>query len=137
MRLQLHSDDALKPNHAVAYESTVTLRSQSFSGVEFTILRLSFGRRMDLARRVLELSKRLDFHAAGEGLEDNLEANILASEIDHLYLAWGLVAIRGLTVDGAEATPELLTEKGPEELASEIVTAIKAQCGLSESERKN
>jgi hypothetical protein len=121
----------------VQYQSTVTQPSRCIGGVEFTILRLSFARRMDLARRVLELSRRLEFHQAGEGVEDNIQANILGCEIDQLYLRWGLIAIVGLTVDGMDATPELIAEKGPEDLAREIVSAIKSQCGLSESERKN
>jgi len=106
-------------------------------GVEFTVLRLSFARRMDLARRVLDLSRRMEFQQAGEGVEDNIQANILGCEIDQLYLRWGLIGITGLTVDGADATPDLIAEKGPEDLAREIVSAIKSQCGLSETERKN
>ena len=121
----------------VQYESTVTQPSCCISGVQFTILRLSFARRMDLARRVLELSRRQEFQQAGEGVEDNLQANILGCEIDQLYLRWGLIGITGITVDGVDATPDLIAEKGPEDLAREIVTAIKSQCGLSESERKN
>jgi len=92
---------------------------------------------MELARRVLELSRRLEFQQAGEGIENNIQANILSCEIDQLYVRWGLVGITGLTVDGMDATPELIAEKGPEDFAHEIVTAIKFQCGLSESERKN
>lgn len=121
----------------VQYESTVTQPSRCVAGVEFTVLRLSFARRMDLARRVLELSRRLEFQQAGESVEENIQANILSFEIDQLYLRWGLIAVTGLTVDGMDATPELIAEKGPEELAREIVNAIKSQCGLSESERKN
>jgi hypothetical protein len=121
----------------VQYESTVTQPSCSMAGVEFTVVRLSFARRMELARSVLALSRRLEFQQAGEGVEDNIQANILSCEIDQLYLRWGLIGITGLTVDGMDATPELIAEKGPEDLAREIVSAIKSQCGLDESERKN
>jgi hypothetical protein len=107
------------------------------AGVEFTILRLSFARRTELARRVLELSRRLEFHESGDDIEDKLQANILACEIDRLYLDWGLVAVHGLTIDGMDPTSEVLAEKGPEDLGREIVTAVKAQCGLTEEERKN
>ena len=34
-------------------------------------------------------------------------------------------------------TPAQLLEKGPEDLAREVVSAIKEQFGLSEAERKN
>jgi hypothetical protein len=121
----------------IQYESTVAQPSCCMAGVEFTVLRLSFARRMELARRVLELSRRLEFQQAGEGVEDNIQANILSFEIDQLYLRWGLIGITGLTVDGMDATPELIADKGPEDLAREIVNAIKSQCGLGESERKN
>jgi hypothetical protein len=115
----------------------VTLPSKTTQGVEFTIIRLSFARRMELARRVLELSRQMEFHQAGEGIDESIEANILSCEIDRLYLRWGLAAISGLIIDGMEATAELLAEKGPENLADEIVAAVKAECGLTENERKN
>lgn len=137
MKFQLPSDDVENRTGQVQYDSAVTLQAKSMEGVEFTILRLSLARRMDLARRVLELSRRLEFREAGEGVEDRLEANVLSCEINQLYLNWGLIGIDGLRIDGADATPELLAEKGPEDLATEVVTAIKAQCGLSENERKN
>jgi hypothetical protein len=54
-----------------------------------------------------------------------------------MYLQWGLVRIEGLVIDGEAATAVQLLEKGPEDLASEVVGAIKEQCGLSETERKN
>jgi hypothetical protein len=54
-----------------------------------------------------------------------------------MYLHWGLLSIEGLTIDGEPATAERLLEKGPEDLAREVVSAIKGQCALSEPERKN
>jgi len=137
MKFPLRSDEALRRSKPVEYESTVTLEARSMAGVRFTVLRLSFARRMELARRVLELSQRLEFKQAGEAVDDNIEANILGCEIDNLYLSWGLVAVHGLTIDGVDATPELIAAKAPEELAREIVAAIKAECGLTEAERKN
>ena len=35
------------------------------------------------------------------------------------------------------ATAESLIESGPEELFKEALAAVKAECGLSENERKN
>jgi len=43
----------------------------------------------------------------------------------------------GLALDGVMATPELLAEAGPEELFREAVSVVRAQTGLSPSERKN
>lgn len=137
MKFLSHSDNDRLGKAAVEYGSTLTLPSRSIAGVEFTVLRLSLARRMELARRVLELSRRMEFRDAGGNVEEKIEANILGCEIDQVYIHWGLVAISGLTIDGVIATPELLSEKGPEDLAREIVDAVKAQCGLTENERKN
>jgi len=137
MKFLSHSDDTSPNKPPVEYRSTVTLPSRTMEGVEFTIIRLSFARRMELARKVLELSRQMEFHQAGEGVDENIEANILSCEIDRLYLRWGLAAIDGLLIDGMEATAELIAEKGPENLADEIVAAVKAECGLTENERKN
>jgi hypothetical protein len=137
MRFLSHSDETPHNKVPVKYQSTVSLPSRTMQGVEFTIIRLSFARRMELARRVLELSRQMEFHQAGEGIDESIEANILSCEIDRLYLRWGLAAISGLIIDGMEATAELLAEKGPENLADEIVAAVKAECGLTENERKN
>jgi hypothetical protein len=136
MKFLSHSDDRMG-KAAVTYASTLTLPSLSMAGVEFTVLRLSLARRMGLARKVLELSRRMDFRDAGGSVEDKIEASVLGCEIDQVYIDWGLVGISGLTIDGVIATPELVSEKGPEGLAREIVDAIKAQCGLTENERKN
>ena len=54
-----------------------------------------------------------------------------------MYLRWALVGVDGLEIDGEAATAEQLLDRGPEELAREIVVAIKEECGLSEAERKN
>ena len=98
---------------------------------------MSFGRRMELSRQIREISGRAEFLAAGNQLQEKIEANILAQEIDAMYVNWGLVSIDGLTIDGEAATAAHLLEKGPEELMREIVNAIKEQCGLTEAERKN
>jgi hypothetical protein len=122
---------------ALCYESVVSIDSTALPGVRFVIHRISFGRRMELSRRVRELSQRAEFLGAGTELHEKIEANILAQEIDAMYLRWGLVSIDGLSIDGEPATAAQLLEKGPEDLAREIVSAIKDQCGLSDPERKN
>jgi len=106
-------------------------------GVRFSIHRVSFGRRMELSRRVRELTRKAEFLDASNELHEKIEASILAQEIDAMYLGWGLATIEGLVIDGETATAVQLLEKGPEELVREVVSAIKEQCGLSETERKN
>jgi hypothetical protein len=119
------------------YESVVKMRSKMMPGITFEIKRVSFGRRMELARRVREISQRAEFLEAGGQLQEKIEASLLRQEIEATYLQWGLSRLDGLTIDGEPANAERLIEKGPEELTREIVTAIKGQCGLSEEERKN
>jgi len=132
------SDERTVPrNGTLQYESIVSIDSKAAPGVRFAIHRISFGRRMELSRRVRELSRKAEFLEAGTEMHEKIEANILAQEIDAMYLQWGLLSIEGLIIDGETATTERLLEKGPEELTREVVDAIKAQCGLSEPERKN
>ena len=45
-----------------------------------------------------------------------MDAALLRAEIDRLYVMWGVRGVSGLRVDGAEATPELLAEAGPEDV---------------------
>jgi len=121
----------------VSYESALKIDSTTIPGVSFKIIRVSFRRRMDLVRQVRELSNKVEFLGAGSELKDKIDANLLAQEIETLYLRWGLVDLDGLTIDGEAPTVDKLLDSGPEELVREIVRAIKARCGLSEAERKN
>ena len=119
------------------YNSTVTLPSKVVKGVRFTITRMSFGRRIELTRRIRELGQKIEYLEAGEELKEKIEATLLTQQVERLYLEWGLREIQGLEIDGKAATPETLIVDGPEELCREIVAAIRAECGLSEEERKN
>jgi hypothetical protein len=119
------------------YESSAVVESQVVHGVTFTIAKMSFGRRVELMRRVRELARRLEFLEAGQEPGDKMDAALLQTEIDRLYLAWGLRAVSGLLLDGAGATPELLAEAGPEDLFREALAAVRAETGLTEAERKN
>lgn len=130
-------NEAVQDKARVTYESEISIESGALPGVTFAIRRISFGRRMELSRRVREITRRAEFLEAGSELNDKIEAGILTQEVDAMYLRWALVGVEGLAIDGDAATAELLLDKGPEELTREIVSAIKDQCGLSETERKN
>lgn len=119
------------------YESTVTIDSKLSEGVRFTIARMTFGRRIDLMRRVRQLSAQLEFEKAGSDVGDRLQASLLGAEIDELYLRWGLKTIEGLELDGCEPSIDSLITTGPEALCREIIAAIKRECSLTEEERKN
>jgi len=119
------------------YESVEVVESQLAQGVTFTIAKMSYGRRVELMRKIRELSRKLEFFNAGSEPGDKMDAALLEAEINRLYLRWGLRSVSGLTLDGAEATPDLLAENGPEDLFQEALAAIRAQAGLTEAERKN
>jgi len=119
------------------YETTVLVDSEVAPGVQFGIRRMSFGRRLELTRQIRTLAERVEFLAAGETAKEKLDAAVLAAEIDRTYLLWGLTEVMGLELDGAPATPESLTERGPEDLCREALAVVKAECGLSEDEVKN
>jgi hypothetical protein len=57
--------------------------------------------------------------------------------MDRLFLEWGLESVRGLEIDGEDATVASMIDRGPEELVHEALSIVKAECGLSETERKN
>ncbi len=119
------------------YESSVWCDAGSFAGVRFEIARVSFGRRIELARKIREIGRKLEYLDAGPDARDKLEATLLGAQIYRAYLEWGLIAVEGLSIDGEAATPGTLIERGPVELAAEVLGRIKTECGLSEFERKN
>lgn len=124
-------------SHHMSWESRKVVASTARPGVEFVIGRMTFGRRIELMRQVRDLAAKIEYFEAGHGAKNDMEASLLGAEIDRLYVGWGLEDIRGLEIDGSAATPQLLIERGPEELFLEALTAIKAECGLAENERKN
>ena len=121
----------------MTYESVVVIESRAAPGVTFTVAKMSYGRRTELMRRIRELARHVEFLEAGKEPGEKMDAALLEAEIGRLYVGWGLRAISGLVVDGANATPELLAESGPEDLFREALAAVQEQAGLSQAERKN
>jgi hypothetical protein len=122
---------------AEKYASSVWFDSETREGVRFGILRISFGRRIELARRIREIGRRAEFLEASGDAREKLEATVLAAEIDRAYLEWGLIGVEGMEIDGVAATAGSVIEAGPVELTAEILSRIKRECGLTEDERKN
>jgi len=120
-----------------AHESSAWFDAETRAGVRFRVARISVVRRIELARRIREIGRKVEFLEAGQDPREKLEAAVLAAEIDRAYLEWGLAEIQGLEIDGELATPALLIEKGPLDLAKEMLAGIKRECGLSEDHRKN
>ncbi len=92
---------------------------------------------MDLMRRVRDLAVRLEYFEAGRDEKNQMEASLLAAQIDRIYLEWGLESLEGLSIDGQEADCSSFLDHGPEKLVEEALTLVRAECGLSEQERKN
>ena len=120
-----------------AWESSRVVSSAVRPGVEFVIARMTFGRRIELMKRVRDLAARIEFFEAGQDAKNGMEASLLGAEIDRLYILWGVEEIRGLELDGQPATAETLIARGPEDLLGEALAAVKLECGLNETERKN
>ncbi len=119
------------------WQSSVAVKSVAWPGVELVVARMSFGRRLDLMRRIRDLAARAEFLEAGENGKDRMDASLLAAEIDRLYVEWGVVEIRGIEFNEQAADVRGLLETGPEELFREALAAVKSESGLSETERKN
>lgn len=113
------------------------VESKMHPGVQYTLARMTFGRRIELMRRVRDLAARLEFFEAGCDAKNGMEASLLGAEIDRLYVRWGVEGVRGLDLDHAPATVETMIESGPEDLFTEMLEAVRSECGLSETERKN
>src|SRR5690242_13495855 len=121
----------------MTYESVSMVESRVSPGVTFAVARMSFGRRVELMRRVRALARQMEFLEAAREPADRMDAAMLQAEIDRLFLTWGLRSISGLQLDGVEASPDSLAEVGPEDLFREALAAVRAETGLNEEERKN
>lgn len=119
------------------YESVAWFDAQSLEGVRYAIARISLGRRIELARRMREIGRKVEYLAAGDDAREKLEAAVVSAEIDRAYLEWGLAEVAGLSIDGEAATPESAIEKGPMKLAAEMLARVKAEWSQSGDERKN
>lgn len=121
----------------MTYESHEIIASAVQPGVSYTVNRMSFGRRIELMRRVRDIAPRLECFRAGTTQQDKIEASLLSAEVDRLYVEWGLKDVEGLAIDGAPATPASLALAGPEDLFREAVHFVKRACKLSQQEIKN
>ena len=87
------------------YTSEAVVESRVVPGVTFTIAKMSFGRRVELMRRVRELARRTEFLAASGDAGDKMDAALLQAEIERMYVMWGVKAVSGLVVDGTRGGP--------------------------------
>ena len=117
------------------YSSVVRRESALWPGVVYRIERMSFGRRIELMKVVRDATTKIDFLDADRET-NKMAAAILATEVDRIYLQWGLKEVEGLSIDDRPATPESLVALGPEELLQEALAFVRSECGLTEGEKK-
>src|SRR5258708_28129860 len=79
-----------------SFDSALWFDAESAAGVRFAIARLTFGRRLDLARRIREIGRRAEFLAAGADVRDKLGAAVVGAGVDRAYLEGGLLAVGGV-----------------------------------------
>ena len=79
---------SLSDESTMNYESSIELSSKTTEGVTFRVKRITFGRRLELTRRIREIARRIEFADAGAGFTDKVEASLLSMEVDRLYLEW-------------------------------------------------
>jgi hypothetical protein len=125
------------PGETQQWRSNTVVKSAAWPGVEIVVARITFGRRLDLMRRIRDLASRAEFLEAGASGKDRMDASLLGAEIDRLYVHWGVEEIRGISFDGNPADAASLIEIGPEDLFREALAAVKTESGLDENERKN
>ncbi len=118
------------------YASVSWYSSQVMPGVRFAIRRVSLQQRIDLNRRLRDLTLQYEFLKTGDA-SSQLEAALSDLLVAKLYIEWGLVEMEGLSIDGRKATGASLIAQGPENLTDEIVQRIQAESILTEDERKN
>jgi hypothetical protein len=102
----------------------------------FWIRKVSLAQRIELLDRIGKVVRENEYLNAGSA-DDQLMAALNSVKAARVLILWGLERIEGLAIDGQPATPELLVERGPEELCGEIAQALQHQLGLTEEERKN
>ena len=51
-------------------------------GVSFAIARMTFGRRLELMKRVRDLAARIEYFDAGRDEKNRMEASLLGAEMD-------------------------------------------------------
>ena len=120
----------------VQFDSLRWMASEVHPGVRFAVRSPSLGSRIELTRRLQALTRQNEFLVNGNDLQQ-LELALSELLVQRLLVEWGLAGLEGLHIDGQSASIESLIDRGPEALVSEIADRIRAECGLSEDERKN
>ena len=73
---------SLRSDAEHSYDSVLWFDAESAAGVRYAIARLTFGRRLDLARRIREIGRRAEFLAAGTDAREKLELGARERSVD-------------------------------------------------------
>ena len=92
MRSFLRSVNLASAPKSVDYESALRVESKAVPGVTFSILRVSFGRRLELGRRIRDLSRKAEYLEAGATDEEKIDASLLGYDIERIWLEWNELA---------------------------------------------
>lgn len=118
------------------FESLSWMESGTMPRVRYAIRQPSLAQRIELTKRLHELTLKHEFLAKGDELH-HLELALADLLVQKLFVEWGLARVDGLDIDGSPATVDSLIEKGPERLVAEIAARVRHECGLTDEERKN
>lgn len=106
-------------------------------GVSCRIRKITFQRRLMLLREIRELARQYEFTAAGETVQQKYESAVIQQEINKHYWQNFVIAVDGLTIDGAPATTESVWSDGPDGLVQEVLQVVTSHVFLSADEAKN
>ena len=98
---------------------------------------MTLGGRIELLERIYPLLKEAESMAAGTSQSDQVRNQLSTLKVQEALLAWGVVELDGLCVDGVEIPAREVGRSAPEKLAQEMLTVIQRQIALTEAERKN
>lgn len=112
-------------------------QSTCFPGVSFRVKRMTLGSRIELLEKIYPLLKEAESMAAGTSQSDQVRNQLCTLKVQEALLAWGVLELSGLCVDGVEISAERAGSGAPEELVQEMLAVIQRQIALTEAERKN
>ena len=98
---------------------------------------MTFGRRIELMRQVRDLAARLEYFEAGRDAKNEYGGQSSGRRDRPALHSVGRGGDSRADTRRRPCHCRRLMDSGPEELFFEALTAVKAECGLDENERKN
>lgn len=114
---------------------------EKISGIDK--LRLPDKKKLKVMRDGIEVEEEIfQYSDQDKAVELSTEATIVQlTELDPIYVRWGLSSISGFSINGEEVTQkdpgDIMLQSGPEDLVYEITNAIKKRLGMTVDDQKN